>query len=839
MKRRIQSLISLVLSFIILSSALPVFAAEERSEINFSQYVSDKHPRLYVDSFSGLKEKYLSDPITAEWYNDLLNEAYVISDGGVMCNDEGKKLYDIEVLSNGGERRIISSQAVLARFYCLAFAAACEDSRALADRLWLEIEDAINLPNWNTRHWLEPAEMMHSISIAYDWCYKFWTDEQKKLMETKVYELGISKAVREYNGSPRWYKWHYGFKGTETGTNWTIVCNTGVLLTSLAFYDTNPTFYNTKIYNAVRSMKAGLNAYSSDGSFRENLTYWNYATRNLIMATDAFENAIGGNFDALPPIGEPFHYDFTKAPGISITPDFPIYANGPAGVFNYGDASGGSLSSSPAFMWLANRFNNSHYTKYHLDVIEKKGHSGINLALGLLWYPGRQSEKTLPKDKLFEENFVSMRSSWDNENSLWVALKGGINGKGHNHYDLGTFALDFSGVRFAKQLGAIDYDVGGRSRAYKGRTEGQNTVVINPDESAGQHTIGESEFEVFYSGEESSYAILNMDDVYSKKSVTVYNEIEESTTTSIEDTAVTSARRGVRMFSDKTRLVIQDEFKMNTPSEFYWFMHTGASINLYNNNKSAVLTNGGKSVYFNLLSNVEEAQFEIMEAKSLPSSPPHTDKLDSHGKKLAIHLEDVKDVTLAVEVIPFESGEPSFTKHITPLDSWHPESDVEIEGRNVKVFGIEKPGRTVTMIARSPLGEIVGIDQEKIDETGEYTLNFSLPENYENGIYSVFVNGNLYKIFNVTDGYDAGEIPVSYSISYELPNGFTKSVMVAAEYSDNTLVQLTKGNYNHMTMSSTVVFDRAPQQGSTIKFLFLEDLDNLTPLYPANEIVIK
>ena len=834
MKRKFQKIISLVLCLVILSSFLPVFAAEESSEIDFSAYVSDKHPRLYVDSFSGLKEKYLSDPLTAEWYNDLLNEATVISDGGVMCNADGEKLYDIEVLSNGGQKkRTISSQDILARFYCLALAAACEDSKALADRLWLEIEDAINLPNWNTPHWLEPAEMMHSISIAYDWCYKFWTDEQKQLMETKVYELGISNAVREYNGNPRWYQWHHGFEGTEVGGNWTIVCNAGVLLTSLAFYETNPTFYNTKIYNAVRSMKAGLNAYSSNGAYRENLTYWNYATRNLIMATDAFENAIGGNFDALPPIEEPFHYDFTKAPGISITPDFPIYANGPAGVFNYGDASGGTLSSSPAFMWLGNRFNNTHYTKYHLDLVEKKGHSGINLALDLLWHQNTQTEKTLPEDKLFEENFVSMRSSWDNENALWIALKGGINGKAHNHYDLGTFALDFGGVRFAKQLGGIDYDNGNRTRAYKGRTEGQNTVVINPDETVGQYTEGESEFEGFYSGEESSYAILDMTKAYDKA---VKSSGGEYVTV---DTTVTSARRGVRMFSDKTRLVIQDEFKMNAPSEFYWFMHTGASISLYNNNKSAILSRGGKSVYLNLLSNVDAAEFEIMEAKSLPTSPPHTDKLDSHGTKLAVHLTDVEDVTLAVEFVPVANGSTSFKKEITALDSWHPESDVEREGRNAKVFGVGKTGSIATMIVRSPFGEIVGIDQKKIDSTGEYIFDVTLPEEYKNGIYSVFVNGDLYKIFNVTDGYDAGEIPVSYSISYELPNGFNKSVMIAAEYNDNTLVQLTKGNYNHLTMSSTVVFDRPPQQGSTIKFLFLEDLDNLTPLYPANEIVIK
>lgn len=798
------------------------------ADVDFSPYIVQSHPRLYVTSFDGLKEKYLSDPLTAKWYNDLLNEAAVISDGDVMCDVNGTKLYDIdklnEQMSSRKYRRIISSQDVLSRFYVLAFAAACEDSKALADRLWLEVEDAINLPYWNTRHWLEPAEMMHSISIAYDWCYKFWSDEQKELMETKVYELGIGEAVREYNGYPRWYRWHYGFSGTEVGSNWTIVCNTGVLLTSLAFYDTNPTFYNTKINNAVRSMKAGLNAYSANGAFRENVMYWNYATNNLIMATDGFESAIGGNFNSLPEIPEPFHYDFSKAPGISHTPDFPIYANGPAGVFNYGDASGGSFTSSPAIMWIGNRFDKEHYIDYHLNVLEKNGTSGG--VHGLLWYEGGNGNKESAKDKLFEENFVSMRSSWDDNSSLFVAMKGGINGKGHNHYDLGTFVLDYGGVRFARQLGAIGYDwSGGRPDFYKGRTEGQNAVVVNPDETAGQHTSGTSEFTDYYSGIESSYAILDTTDVYSRA---VKGETEV-------DTAVTSSRRGVKMHDSRKRITIQDEFKMSEPSELYWFMHTGASVKLYNNNKSAILTSGGKHVYVNLLSN-EDASFELVTAQPLPTSPTPEDQPDTYGQKLSIHFENVTDVTVCVEFVPSFGSEPRFTSHMTPLDEWHPESDVVISGRDVTIYGTDKPGRSETMLLKSPLGNVYGIGQEKVDAKGEYKFYATLPENYENGIYSVYINGSIYKTFEMTDGIDAGVSPATYTLKYDLPRGVTSSLVVAAEYSEGKLVQIATAPYDVNTSSATVVLEKNPAKGNTLKFFYFENMNNLKALYEPKEI---
>ncbi len=849
MKKLLMSAASWLLIFTFVLTAMPHIPAQAAfEEIDFSGFVSDAHPRLYVTSFDGLKEKYLSDPLTAKWYNDLLAEASAISDGGVMCDADGNKLYDIdklnEQLQGGKYRRIISSQDVLARFYVLAFAAACEDSEALADRLWLEVEDAINLPYWNTRHWLEPAEMMHSISIAYDWCYKFWSDEQREFMETKVYELGIGEAVREYNGYPRWNRWHKGFSGDEIGTNWTVVCNTGVLLTSLAFYDTNPTFYNTKMNNAIRSMKAGLNAWSADGAYRENQNYWNYATRNLIMATDAFECAIGGDFDALPSIEAPFHYDFSLAPGISVTPDFPIYGNGPTGVFNYGDASGGSRTTSPAIMWIGERFDRPDYIKYHVDTISQKGHSGIGIPLDLLWYSNKGEEKQIPNDKLFADKFVSLRSSWD-DNALWVAMKGGPNGRPHNHYDIGTFALDYGGIRFFRQLGAIGYDwEGSRHEFYKGRAEGQNTIVVNPDEKSGQAHSGVATFESYYSDDASAYAILDMTDVYNQET-TVTDQKDENgdTITYTDPTAVTSARRGIRMYNDRTRVVLQDEVKMSSPSEFWWFAHPNSSIKksnitVYNNGRSARLDYNGRYLYMNITSN-QNAVFEVVDAVPLPSSPDPDDNAINATVKLAVHLKDVTDVNLAIEMIPSDDEAPVFSGYIIPLDQWKPEKDIILSDRNVSIYGHGRIGTTMTMLIKSPLGYVYAIDQTVTDSKGDYSFHATLPKYCENGNYTVYVNGELHGALSVTDGTDYGLPPAAYTVDYKLPDGISSSVLVAAEYNNGCMVQVAKGDYNTETRSATVVFGHSPARGNTVKFFYLADFGTLTPLYPAKTITVE
>lgn len=755
MKGIIRRLTAFILCTFILGGLLPAAASVDTSTYeDMTPDVSESHPRLYVSDFSSLKAKYMSDPLTAKWYKALLAQADDLTANVEPGADLG---YDIDKLNENCHERIISSRAVLARFYCLAFAAAVENNAAYADRLWEEIEVAASLPHWNPSHWLETAEMTHSFAIAYDWCYGFWNDTQRETIKNAMVSKGLEQAVREYNGSPRWYKWVYGMDGYQTGNNWNIVCNTGVLLGALAIYETDTKLCSTMINNAVRSVRAGLRAYSENGAYKECMSYWRYATNNLVMATSAFENAIGGDFSKLPKLPEPFLYDFSLAPGVSKTPDFLLYAMGNDGIFNYGDTVADAVSTSPALMWLGNRFGISHYTDYHIKTMENNGYEDENLVLNLLWYDGGSSSDTLlPEDKLFEDDFATLRSNWEND-GLYASLKGGTNGRPHQHYDIGTFVFDVFGTRFAKSIGAGNYKwdnyFSDRDQFYLARPEGQNTVVINPDEYCGQNTKGSSEFESFYSGDASSYAVLNMTDAYDKV-ITSDADADDGSGEVYEDTAVTSARRGIKLFRDKSRMIVQDEIKTSELSEIYWFMHTDADISLLNDGKTAALSKNGNKVYLNIVSD-KDVVFEKMAASPLESSPAPEEQKESYGTKLAIHAENVTELNLAVEFVPVTLSAPSFTKQYTPLDEWHPERDVAADGRNIKVYGTEKTGTTVTMLTKAPRGALAAVGQTVAGQNGEYTFDFSLPGNYENGIYTVYVNGSIYKTFEMTGGVEA------------------------------------------------------------------------------------
>jgi hypothetical protein len=50
-----------------------------------------------------------------------------------------------------------------------------------------------------------------------------------------------------------------------------------------------------------------------------------------------------------------------------------------------------------------------------------------------------------------------LRSGWENE-SLYVAIKGGRPSVNHGHMDIGSFVLDMDGVRWALDLGSQDYN---------------------------------------------------------------------------------------------------------------------------------------------------------------------------------------------------------------------------------------------------------------------------------------------------------------------------------------------------------------------------------------------
>lgn len=649
--------ILLVLCFVMTLSVFLAFELPEaKAADSLVSYMTPQHPRLQVTDFDVIREKIATDDYCAALYQGVLNRA----------NDlltQPPFTYPVEKLEPGtSHSRLISSASVVPMFYTLALVTEIEDDDRYFQKLKEETMVAINLPNWNTGHWLETAQMMQSVSIAYDWCYDRWTDEEKEQIETAIKTFGLEPSIREYEGNPRWYDWHSSFTGEVMENNWNMVCNNGVIFGAIALADVEPELCDTLLNNAVRSISDGLLEFAPDGAYPEGTAYWKFALTNLIAGTSAIEAAFGG-FDGLPELEEPHHYDFLQAPGIADAGTYAIYLRGAIGNVNYGDTTVGHSNSS-AMVYLASRLNRPEYMIHFRDIHKDPStyealERSDDLVQALLYYePMELTAENVSLDVNYNLGISTMRNSWArNKDLVFVSMKAGYNRGPHQHWDMGAFAIDALNQRWIKLPGAGNYDWPGYMQGdnyYIRRPEGNNTIVINPDETLGQVKKSEKT-PLINSGSstDEGYFVYDLSPVYLD-----YAE---------------SVKRGIKLYDDRSRILVQDEIVFSEDeNDVWWFAKTDAEIAIAEDGKSVVLSQGGEKMFVRILSPAA-GTFMMKEAAPMAESPNPTVQPVTYGTKLAINLTEEEDeTTIAVEFIPLAGNQapPDDKTKVIPLEEW-------------------------------------------------------------------------------------------------------------------------------------------------------------------------
>ncbi|MBE7051827.1 MAG: hypothetical protein E7395_04575 [Ruminococcaceae bacterium] len=638
-----KKFLSIVLVLALLVSFAPSFEHTEAKAAggNLISYVPEQHPRLLVHSFDEQKAKIAENPLAASWYHELKKEVDALLEQPTHAYDVDKLQI---VADGGGQRRIIDSPTVLGKFFGLAFVTMIEDDNRYLDRLWAEVEVAANLPCWNEAHWLETAELLQSFAIAYDWCYDKWSDEQLDVMHEAMVKMGLEHAFREYEDNPRYYEWHWGFEGDEVGTNWTCVCNTGVIMGCIALADVESSIADELLNMAIKSIKSGANEFIPDGSYREGAMYWKYAITNLILGAACLESGLDAfdGFDHLPELEEPFSYDIVNYEGVGIAGDFATYLNGPWGAFNCGDGVVDKKTST-ALMYMGKRLNRPDYVKNHIDIVASNPTTIDEYVQTIIWYDPEMDLNVgnVPLDKDFAMGVSTMRNSWaTGDDTVFVATKaGGV--YPHGHVDVGTFCLEALGERWVTMRGAGNYDWPGYGDGvtyYVRRPEGQNTLIINPDDTRGQN-MEEFMTELYdsKSGKDEAYVIYDLTNAYSDYAESVY--------------------RGIKLFDNRGRVLVQDEIVFSEPENtVWWFAHTGAEMSISESGKEVILSQNGEKMFARILSPAN-AEFRIQEAAPLPDSPNPAIQPGTYGSKLAILLEEMEDsTTIAVEFTPLADG---------------------------------------------------------------------------------------------------------------------------------------------------------------------------------------
>ncbi len=304
---------------------------------------------------------------------------------------------------------------------------------------------------------------------------------------------------------------------------------------------------------------------------------------------------------------------------------YPLHITSPIGqTFNYADGGSGKIYA-PQLFWLARRFQQPVWAGYQARTPRPQ-------ALDVLWYSPDQAD---PRAGVRWKNTSRERSghvpgSWEQPRAMFIGFTAGKNNDSHGQLDVGSFVLDALGERWAMDFGSDNYNLPGylgkqRWEYYRLRAEGQNTLVVNPGAGPDQH-LAATPITRFVSQPQRAFAI---------------GELKGPS----RGRAAGGTRSGA---VDRERVLFQDELDTVAPAEVWWFMHTQARVRLEAEGAVAILERGGQQLAARILAPAH-ARFTVRRAEPPPTSPhpPEQGNNDS-VRKLTIHLENVKDLRLAV-----------------------------------------------------------------------------------------------------------------------------------------------------------------------------------------------
>jgi hypothetical protein len=707
-----------------------------------AKHPNKNHPRIMATAsdFSRIRNQIANDPYVAQMFQKVKAEALNSLDQPLP-----------EYVLPDGYRLLATSQRVLNEIRRLGMMAQLVDGEERAqyvDRAWALLQAAGSFPDWNPQHFLDVGEMTNAFAVAYDWMYDEWTEEQKAFIRNAIVTKGLEPALAAYRGEDSKAWW------LNVRHNWNTVVNGGIGIGALAIADENEQLEllaGEVLEGGLRLIQLVLPTFEPDGGGEEGVGYWDYNARYFVYYVSSLESALGTD------------YGLSDATGVSGTPYFPIYLAGPNGSFNYGDNST-SIVRNPIYFWFANRFNNPDLGWYQRSQLDNGTPPG---ELDLLWYnPDNVSDSnhvSLDLDQLYQGiDAGSMRNAWNDPYATFVGFKGGSNTYNHSHLDLGTFVIDALGERWANDLGLDNYNLPGyfsstgRSNYYRLRTEGHNTLVLNPTYEDGQ--IANARANIIGTGfsAQQAYMITDLSAAYATQAAQV--------------------KRGMALIDHRRQIVLQDEVKMKAPGDFFWFMHTSAQIEITDAGKSALLTSGDKKMWAHILTTDADVSFEIRDSEPLPTSPNPSGQAVNVNPKLTIRGSEIDELRLSVLFVPLMAWEeiPEQLPEVTPLEQWDiPDSDaaalshIKVNGDLLQGFRkdtftyhmelsegavipvveaySEQAGDTVSVVYPDSLPGLVSIRVQPGDNTtmaSEYRLYLNVPDDSDAIVKASADDGN-------------------------------------------------------------------------------------------------
>lgn len=715
------------------------------------------HPRIFVTDWEEMRQKAKSTPEFESWYGRIKAKAAEIMAGPT----------EVFVLNQGATLSVLQqARNLYEKIFVLGLVYNVEQDPVYAERAWKEIDATNHFDHWSpTDAYLATAEMSFAYAVAYDWFYYAFTDAQKAEMIAALKEKCFAPLVFNYEGKKT------GTNFTTSSVNWNNVCNGSSAIVALSMYEEFPQIAEYILQKAMTYIQYALPAFAPEGAYAEGPMYWGLCIDYTVRMMAAVDSAFANSADI------PENYILYNAPGLAQTADFPVYYSAYTGSFNYGDATIAKAGSDVMY-WFASKFKKPQHAWYERNLdYENGGPSGV---LGFIWYDGNAVAEpgVFKLDRFYHHdtlhNGISMRSSWENDDGLFVSMMGGYNSSGHQFLANGTFMLESKGIRWITMRGAGNYsytdyfDSTGNDATrwtyYVARAEGQNTIIANPGVLADQNYNAVGKLIASGSATNEAFGIID---------ITSTNTVFES------------AKRGVFMKDNRSRVIIQDELTTKEPSEIYWFAHTLADITLAEDGKSALLEMQGEKMLVRIIEGPAEAKLSVYDSKPLITSPAPQGQNLSYGKKLAIRLTNVSALQLAVEFVPLEkeAGVPA-PSVFEKLDTWKvTETDMLFDA---------KMGDAIALLLNSPVA-FGGGRKMYVDQNNYEVVPFT-----ENGRTLVPVRF-IAESFGAEVGWDAETQTVSvYYLGRDIRMQIGSNIMTLN--GEKILLDVPANTYNSRTL---------------------------------------
>ena len=601
--------------------------------------VPEKHPFVLAggERFADLREAYAAG--TSDGYTEALTK-YAL-DNAVALLDESVRP-PLPYALDEEDSILPISRETFNRMVILGFAWQLTGDERYAARAWRELENVCAYPDWCPGHFLAAAEMALAVSVGCDWLHDYLTDAQRELLADTALRFAVEPALSK-NFLKNWFTW--------SKNNWNSICYSGVGIACMTFWESFPERAAAFLAKAFRNMPIAFANFTPDGVYAEGPGYCESGMNAIVYFIATAREKLGTD------------YGMSDIPGFRELGLFPVMISGSTGEFNFGDNKDRKFFS-PALHWYASACDNPLPAAYQRadepgafqpgppDTTESSGEGREN-ALSALWYDRRFNDDADFGEQPLSvhlrsdagQELVLLRGAYLDENAVFAGFKAGYTFINHGDLDIGDFVYDALGERWAEELGPGPYDApgyffnppaGGRWRNYCKRAEGQNTLVINPHWTLDdQYALARCVFsDVKLEENGGGSGAIDMTDAYRMN-------------------GATSVRRAFSLDTATGALTISDAVRSLVKSDFYWFMHTKAAIEVAADGKSALLTKNGRQVKATLSG---DGMFSVTPAATL--KPGYVcEETHEDINRLTVTVENAKTAAFTVTLTPLTAAE--------------------------------------------------------------------------------------------------------------------------------------------------------------------------------------